>query len=225
MENQLKHVRKYIFNDFLEKSVPPVLEQIMTKFELSRADAFDAIKQLEAARHLALLKGTQRILMAWPFSSIVTPFHVKVDNKGSYFANCSWDSIAFHVMLGNDVVVESYCHHCGEDINVELRNQGVESAHPSSVLVYLAIPAARWWDDIITTCSNNMTFFSSIEHIQEWLQAGQDEGGEAITIEKTLKLSVPIYKEKMNIDYARPAKADLTEYFESIGLHGDFWKL
>jgi len=218
-------VRKYVFDHFLEKSVPPVLEQIMNKFELSRADAFDVLKQLEAARHLALLKGTQRILMAWPFSSIATPFHVKVDNKGSYFANCAWDSIAFHVMLGNDVVVKSFCHHCGEDVKIELGNQKVASAHPSSVLVYFAIPAARWWDDMITTCSNNMTFFSSKGHLQEWLQAGHDEGGEAVTIEKMLKLSVSIYKAKMNIDYARPAKADLSAYFETIGLRGDFWKL
>ncbi len=225
MENQPKLVRKYVLDHFLEKSVPPVLEQIMKKFELSRADAFDVLEQLEAARHLALLKGTQRILMAWPFSSIATPFHVKVDNKGSYFANCSWDSIAFHVMLGSDVKVESFCHHCGEDVRIELRNQQVGSAHPSSVLVYLAIPAAKWWDDIITTCSNNMMFFSSREHLGEWLQAKQDESGEAITIEETLKLSVPIYKEKMNIDYARPTKTDLSAYFETIGLHGDFWKL
>jgi len=225
LETKPKLVRKYIFDHFLEKSVPPLLEQIMNKFELSRAEAFDVLELLEAGRHLALLKGTQRILMAWPFSSIATPFQVKVDKKGSYFANCSWDSIGFHVMLSNDVVVESFCHHCGEEVKIELRNQKVESAHPSSVLVYFAMPATRWWDDMITTCSNNMTFFSSREHLQEWLKTGQDEGGEVITLEKTLKLSVPIYKEKMNIDYARPTKADLSAYFETIGLHGNFWKL
>lgn len=224
LETLPKLVRKFVFDHFLERSVPPVLEEIMNKFGVNRVEAFDILKQLEAARHLALLKGTQRILMAWPFSSITTPFRVKAGGK-SYFANCSWDSIAFHVMLGDDVEVDSFCHHCGEAVKIELRNQGVASARPSSVLVYLAIPAVRWWDDIITTCSNNMTFFSSKDHLQEWLQAGQDEGGEAITLEKTMKLSVPIYKEKMGIDYARPAKADLMAYFESMGLHGDFWKL
>jgi len=36
---------------------------------------------------------------------------------------------------------------------------------------------------------------------------------------------VPIYKEKMKINYARPSKEQLTAYWDSIGLHGDFWKL
>lgn len=225
MENKSKPVRKFVFDHFLEKSASPVIEQIMSKFELSRDNAFEVLRELEAARHLALLSGTQRILMAWPFSSIATPFRAKVDKKGSYFANCAWDSIALHVMLGSDVTVDSFCHHCGENIKIELRDQAIASALPPSVIVYFGIPAARWWDDVINTCSNNMTFFSSKEHLAEWEQAGHDRKGEAITLEKTLKLSVPIYKEKMNIDYARPAKEDLSAYFESMGLHGDFWKL
>lgn len=224
MENLPKHVRKYIFDYFLEKSTPPVLEQIMIKFGLNREDALDVLKQLETARHLILLRGTQRILMAWPFSAITTPFRVKVGNK-SYFANCAWDSIAFHVMLRDDVNVESFCHHCGENIRIELTNQQVAFAEPSSPLVYLAIPAAKWWDDVIISCSNTMLFFSSKEHLVEWQQVMQDHSGEALTLEQTLRISVPLYKEKMSIDYARPVKADLSAYFESIGLHGDFWKL
>ena len=101
--NLQKNVRKYIFEHFEEHTTAPVLEQIMQKFGLERADAFKVLVDLQSARHIALLTGTQRILMAFPFSSIVTPFRVKVAGKdGEYFANCAWDAVAIHVALGKE---------------------------------------------------------------------------------------------------------------------------
>src|SRR5213080_164796 len=69
-----RDVRKYVFDHFLEYAVPPVLEQIMERYHLERPDAFAVLKALEEARHLKLVPGTQRILMAFPFSAVATPF-------------------------------------------------------------------------------------------------------------------------------------------------------
>jgi hypothetical protein len=80
-ENLQKNVRKYIFEHFEENTTAPVLEQIVRKFGLDRASAFKVLVDLQSARHIALLTETQRILMAFPFSSIVTPFRVKVTGK------------------------------------------------------------------------------------------------------------------------------------------------
>src|SRR2546425_3767308 len=94
-QNLQKSVRKYIFEHFEEHTTAPVLEQIMRKFDLERTSAFKVLVELQSARHIALLTGTQRILMAFPFSSIVTPFRVKVAGKDKeYFANCAWDAVA-----------------------------------------------------------------------------------------------------------------------------------
>jgi hypothetical protein len=71
-----QRVRLFIFDHFLENAAPPVVEQVMNEFSLSRSDAADALRDLEAARHIALVKGTARILMAFPFSAIATPFRV-----------------------------------------------------------------------------------------------------------------------------------------------------
>jgi glutamate mutase epsilon subunit len=102
-ENLQKNVRKYIFEHFEEHTTAPVLEQIMGKFGLDRASAFKVLVDLQSARHIALLAGTQRILMAFPFSSIVTPFSVKITEKErEYFANCAWDAVAIHVALGKE---------------------------------------------------------------------------------------------------------------------------
>ena len=135
----------------------------MTGFSLSREGAANVLHALEAARHLALVKGTARILMAFPFSAVATAFRVSVGER-RYFANCAWDAIAFHAMLGRDVRIDSFCHHCGTPIDVEMQDGRAVRVDPPGSIVYLAIPAARWWDAIITTCSNTMVFFASAEH-------------------------------------------------------------
>ena len=96
---------------------------------------------------------------------------------------------------------------------------------PKEPLVFISVPAASWWDNIVNTCSNNMVFFSSREHLDEWLAANPGLTGEALTIEKTLELSIPLYKDKMKLEYVRPTKDQLAAYLDSIGLRGDFWKL
>src|SRR5881397_2101933 len=182
-ENLRKSVRKYIFEHFEEHATAPVLEQIMRKFRLDRTSAFNLLTDLQSARHIALLTGTQRILMAFPFSSIVTPFRVTVTGKEKeYFANCAWDAVAIHVTLGKEQWISSYCHHCSEDIKIHLKEQMVIRLQTNnSPLIYLALPASKWWENIVLTCSNNMVFFGSKEHLAEWTHSNSQTRGEALT--------------------------------------------
>ena len=176
---------------------------------------------------IALLPGTQRILMAFPFSSIVTPFRVRTAGKDrDFFANCAWDAVAIHVALGKEQWIASCCHHCAEDIKIHLRDQRlVSQGSHSQPLIYLALPASKWWENIVLTCSNNMVFFSSKDHLAEWMGTGSFTRGEALTIDQTLRLSLPIYKEKMSLHYARPSREQTIAHFQSLGLTGDFWKI
>ncbi len=219
-----RRVRKYVFDHFEKVGTAPVLEQIMRQFGLDRAQAYQELVALQEAHHIALVKGTQRILMAFPFSGVATPFRVTVGGR-TYSANCAWDSIAIHVALRKEARIDSYCHHCAEDVKLHLKDLGVASSTPAHPIVYLALPAARWWDDIVNTCSNNMVFFSSEEHLGEWKRKSGTDGGAALGVEQTIKLSLPLYKDKMNIDYARPPKDVMQAHFASLGLTGDFWRL
>lgn len=223
-EDVPKRVRKFVFDHFLEHAAPPIVEQVMTAFSLSREQATDVLHSLEAARHVALVKGTARILMAFPFSAGATPFRVTARGR-RYFANCAWDAIAFHAMLRNDIRVESFCHHCAAPINLEMREGSAVHVDPEDVLVYLALPAARWWDDIITTCSNTMVFFASPEHREASALCASPGSGVSLTPDQVHTLSVPLYGKKMDLDYARPSKQSLLDHFATMGLTGDFWKL
>jgi hypothetical protein len=222
--NIQSRVRLFIFEHFFEHAAPPVVEQFMNEFSLARDAAAGVLHDLEAARHIALVIGTSRILMAFPFSAIATPFRVTVRGR-SYFANCAWDSIAFHAMLGDAVQVESFCHHCATPIQIELRDGRATRVDPPESLVYFALPPSAWWDDITTTCGNTMVFFASPEHRDaSELCAGADQSA-SLTPDQVQTLSGPTYATKFPLNYARPSKEVLLAHWATMGLTGDYWKL
>lgn len=226
MDALTRDIRKFIYDRLRETARAPVLEQIMARFGLARAQARAALETLHATRHLVLLERTERILMAHPFAAIASPFRVAVNGSTTYFANCSWDSIAMHVMLGEPVRIESFCHQSGEQIVVELANDSIKSVRPERTIVYLGLPAAQWWQDIVYACSNTMVYFASRERLAEWLAAGRvEKPGEALSIEKTIQLSVPIYRRKMALEYERPSPDELRNHFRNLDLEGDFWAI
>lgn len=219
-----KHARKFVFDYFYEHSHAPVLEEIMEHFHLKRDEAYSLLQGLEASHHILLLPGTQRILMANPFSSITTPFQDTIIGR-RYYANCAWDTISLHVMLGEDTKIESFCHHCGEPMAIQLSKEKVTASKPENPLIYLSVPVSKWYDNLINTCSNNMVYFSSKTHLDQWLTTHPTLHGEALTVSKMIEVCKPLSKGRMNLDYARPTGDQLTAYWDSIGLRGDFWKI
>ena len=194
----------------------------MHRFKLTRKEAFASFMELEADHHILLVPGTQRILMANPYSAISTPFRVYVGSK-RFFANCAWDSISLHVMLELDARVESFCHHCAEPIEISLSKREVKSSKPPSPLIFLSTPVSKWYDNLINTCSNNMVYFSSREHLNRWLAENPDFQGESLTVEKMIEVCRPLSNGRMNLEYQRPTKEEMMSYWDSIGLRSSFW--
>jgi Alkylmercury lyase len=217
-------VRRFIFERFRDHAAPPVVEEMMTAFTLSRDEATSVLRELEAARHIALVKGTARILMAFPFSAIATPFRVAVGDR-HYFANCAWDAVAFHAMLGADIRVDSYCHHCAAPITIEMSGGRATRVEPAETLVYLALRPTQWWDDIVATCSNTMVFFASPEHRDASDLCAPDDAAASLTPDQTHTLSLPIYPRKFDLDYTRPSRDELLSHFAATGLTSDYWTL
>jgi len=222
MRPEKRAVRKYIFDHFFEHTTAPPLEEVMQRFKLTRGEAFEGFRELEADHHIALVPGTQRILMANPYSAITTPFRVYVGTK-RYYANCAWDSVALHVMLDLDARVESFCHHCAEPIEISLRDGEVSFCKPSSPLIFLSTPVSKWYDNLINTCSNNMVYFSSEDHLSRWLADNPTLRGESLGVEKMAEVCQPLSKGRMNLDYQRPSKEELMAYWDSVGLKSGFW--
>jgi len=220
-----QRARLRVYEHFLEHARPPVVEELMRDLSLSREEVGTVLRELDANRALALVKGTERILMAWPFSAIATPFRVRARGR-DYFANCSWDAIAFHAMLGADgVEIDSYCHHCAAPIRLELARGRATAVEPAATIVYLALRPTQWWEDIITTCSNTMVFFCSAKHRDASALCAPPEQAASLTPDQVHRLGEPIYARRLEIDYARPSRDELNAHFAALGLTGPYWQI
>ncbi len=219
-----QRVRMSILESFVEHSVPPVVEQLMSQFSLARTETVALLGELTAARHIALVKGTARILMAWPFSAIATPFVARARGR-TYYANCSWDAIALHSVLVADMHIDSFCHHCARPIAIELSGGRATLVEPAATIVYLALGPSQWWADIIATCSNTMVFFCSPEHRDASDLCAPADQAASLTPDQTHELSVPLYAGRLSIGYVRPSREELLAHFAALGLTGPYWTL
>ena len=87
--------------------------------------------------------------MAPPFSGIKTPFLVRVGEK-SYYANCVWDALGIPAALHSGGEVTASDGQTHEAMTLEVRSSGGGPV-PQECVIHFAVPAARWWDDIIYT--------------------------------------------------------------------------
>jgi Alkylmercury lyase len=218
-------IRLAVFETFLRDGSPPPVERLMADLHLAREDVESSLDRLDQARHLKLVPGTHRILMAFPFSAISTPYVVVLNTGRRYFANCAWDSIAFHHMLNEPIRVDSYCFECGRPISFQIRDGQVTPGGNDAPLVYLGLPAAEWWKDIISTCANTMLFFGGSEHVRSWRRSHPEDHGVELKIEVLLKLSEPLYRGKMELGFSRPSRDQLVQLFQQLGLAGEFWQI
>ena len=141
-------VKLTIYQTIVETTRPPSATQVARELGSSVAEVEEAFRALAGKRLLVLEPGTMgTIRMAPPFSGIETPFLVRVREKG-YYANCVWDALGVPAALHQDARIMASDGQTGEPLELEVRN-GAPLDDP--YLSHFAVPAARWWDDIIHT--------------------------------------------------------------------------
>jgi hypothetical protein len=120
-EGQLA-LRRRIFEAFAATAAPPELP-----------DSPD-LRALEAA-HVVVLDEAARIVMAHPFAAHEGGARVVAGGR-TWWGNCAWDGYGIVHALG-----------LGE---ATIAAQGLTTEEPG-VQFEVAVPAARWWDDIAHT--------------------------------------------------------------------------
>ena len=225
MDQTDRVVRQRVLQSFLEHAYAPTAPEIAQSLGLPIGTIKDSFRRLDDEHHLKLLEGTFRILMAFPFSAISTPYRVTRPNGQSYFANCAWDAIAFHLMLDEPTKISSYCDICGTPIGFSVEDGRGRPGSTALPLVRLALPAARWWEDITRTCANTMVFLGAEEvGLSDLSPSAATEAG-IVTVDQVVQMSVPLYRNKMASDYDRPSPEVIRANFERIGFTGDHWRL
>jgi hypothetical protein len=141
-------VKLNFYETIAETTKAPTAAEVAKALATTIEEVEAAFARLHKKRLLVPEPGNpSRIRMAPPFSGIETPFLVKVQNK-SYYANCVWDALGIPAALHEDAVVEASDGYSGEPINLEVKDG---KPVPLECTIHFAVPAARWWDDIIYT--------------------------------------------------------------------------
>lgn len=115
------------------------------------ADTVDGLLQELHDRHMLVLDDRRHrrgeIRMALPFAAEATGFRVTTD-RGAWWANCAWDSLAVLAALHSDGLIEATWSDTGAAVDLAVVDGalGATDGH-----VHFALPASRWWDDIVVT--------------------------------------------------------------------------
>jgi hypothetical protein len=142
-------VRREVYDVTIRTGCVPAATELAAALHETNERVRDALARLAAGR-VFVLGDDGGIVMAAPFSGVPTPFTVVVTgvaNDISYFANCIWDALGVAAMLHADARIATTCEDCGAALGVRVEN----GAALGEGLVHFAIPARRWWDDIVFT--------------------------------------------------------------------------
>jgi len=138
--------RLYVYRHFVDLQRPPGPAEAAAALHCSTREVEAAYERLASDRVLVLQPGGREIRMAMPFSAVPTPFRVSSEGRG-WWANCAWDALGIPVMLDADATIVTTCADCGQPITVAVESGRVRGGG----LIHFAVPAARWWDDIVFT--------------------------------------------------------------------------
>jgi hypothetical protein len=140
-------LRQSVYDHTLRHGRPPSSVELAAALGSTPNEVVAGLRRLAEAHVLVLQPERGEILMAAPFSAVPTPFPLTTSRQ-AYYGNCIWDALGAAAMLNEDAVITTACGCCGYSLALTIR-AGALSAPPS--LVHFALPAARWWDDIVFT--------------------------------------------------------------------------
>lgn len=145
LEAQDRAVRIALYDHTVEGGVPPRAAELADRCGLAVERVRESLERLAAARAVVLQPESREILMAAPFSAVPTAFAVRAAGR-TYHANCIWDAFGIPAMLAADALVETACACCGEAMAARVEAGRLA---PIDGVVHFAVPAHRWWQDIV----------------------------------------------------------------------------
>ena len=140
-------LRGHVYDVAFDTGRPPTIAELGQLAGATDADVRDSLRHLAAGRVLVLQPESGEILMAPPFSAVPTPFLVRTSRHEAY-ANCAWDALGIPVMFGEPAQITSACGCCGEAMTL---STGGAVGPDGNGVIHFAVPAHRWWDDLVFT--------------------------------------------------------------------------
>ena len=140
-------VRLHVMRQVIETGRVPKVHETALALGQPSEEVRKAHQQLAEAHVFVLEPGSFELRMASPFSAIPTPFEVAIGER-KWWGNCIWDAMGIAAVLKAEARISTKCPDCGHPLSLTVNGPAV-SGDPG--IVHFAVPAARWWDDIIYT--------------------------------------------------------------------------
>jgi|SRR2546425_4667272 len=137
--------RRFVYDVALRRGYPPTAEEAAAGLHATVDEVRACFARLAAGHILVLQPGAGEILMANPFSAVPTPFLVEFDDYACY-GNCIWDAMGIVAMRRRDARIKTSCGDCGALMEVRIVTGALQSGDG---VAHYALPARRWWDDIV----------------------------------------------------------------------------
>ena len=139
-----RQVRASVIQTLRDTGEAPSAAAVARRLGVGQSRVSSALHCL-ADEHALVLVGTDRVMMAHPFSGIPSDFVVTIGDD-TWFANCVWDGLSILALLG-DGTLETHSPATGEAMTFAVRDGAVEG----DAIVHLLVPARHFWDDIVFT--------------------------------------------------------------------------
>lgn len=136
-------LRLHIYDEMVRTCKVPSVTALAQHFRVPMDDVRASLRRMHDA-HMLVLQPSGEVLMANPFSAVPTPFVTEAADK-RWFGNCVWDALGILATLHAEGRVLTSCGCCGDGMSLEV----CDSIVVGDGIVHFALPARRWWDDIV----------------------------------------------------------------------------
>ena len=140
-------VRLALYQEFVTTTAAPTAAGLAARMRCSAEEVGAALERLAAAKAIVLQPESREVLMANPLCSVPTPFRVRAQGR-SFFASCIWDGLGIMAMLQTESELDTSCACCGEAMSIRQRDGQIIAARG---VIHFAVPAKRWWENIVFT--------------------------------------------------------------------------
>ena len=140
-------VKLAVYRHFAATGRRPTPDEVAAGAGVRTAGIAETYRRLREQKVLVLEDDGCSIRMAPPFSGVPTQ-HEVIANGVTYHANCAWDALGIPAALHAPATVRSRCEQSMETLRLEVGPGGPER---SDWLFHCAVPAFRWWADIVFT--------------------------------------------------------------------------
>jgi len=190
-------VRKFILAQTPILGQIPSIDEIKEAFtHFSDEEVNVILNKLDQLDVIHLDNDKTAIAAAYPFSGSETHHMITLKEEGykKIYSMCAIDALGICFMFNCDISIDSKCHHCGEKIEIEIKDNEIIFLRPKNMVV--------WHDAEYTCCAassicRNINFFSSEQHFTEWRKEKPGRKGYLLQIQEAFYLGKLYFENRL----------------------------